>query len=84
MLCPGIDDPGGVFDSLNCPITADEVARAGFVALRFDPAGRGESWGEEDYGGPEHQDNVEQALRYLAGLDSVDEKRIGIVSISSV
>ena len=82
VLCPGIDDPGSVFDSFNCPITADEVARAGFIALRFDPAGRGESWGEEDYGGPEHQDNVEQAIRYLAGLDTVDDQRIGILSIS--
>jgi hypothetical protein len=64
------------------PITADEVARAGFVALRFDPAGRGESWGEEDFGGPEHQDNVDVALRYLASREDVDANGVGILSIS--
>jgi alpha/beta superfamily hydrolase len=82
VLCPGIDDPGAVFDDIKTPITADEVARAGFVALRFDPTGRGESWGEEDFGGPEHQDNVDIALRYLTGRADVDGDRVGILSIS--
>ncbi|MCK6502824.1 hypothetical protein L6R53_05405 [Myxococcota bacterium] len=82
VLCPGIDDDGSVFDSLLAPISADEVARLGCVALRFDPAGRGRSWGEEDYGGPEHQDDVATCVRYLAGRADVDPRRIGILCIS--
>lgn len=82
VLCPGINDDGDVFDSLLAPISADEVARLGCVVLRFDPAGRGQSWGEEDYGGPEHQDDVATALRYLASLDEVDPSRVGIVCVS--
>ena len=50
--------------------------------MSFDPAGRGESWGEEDYGGPEHQDNVRAALSHLAGKNRVDTSRIGVLSIS--
>ena len=82
VLCPGIDDDGGVFASLLAPVSADEVARLGAIALRFDPAGRGKSWGEEDYGGPEHQDDVASCVRYLAGRPDVDSRRIGIVCIS--
>lgn len=82
LLCPGTNDPGTVFDSLSSPVSADEIARLGAVVLHFDPAGRGESWGEEDYGGDEHQDEVAVALRYLAGRPDVDPQRIGVVAIS--
>ncbi len=82
VLCPGIDHPGTIFDSLAPPVSADEVARLGCLALHFDPAGRGESWGEEDMGGPEHQDDVATAIRYLAERPDVDPTRIGVVAIS--
>lgn len=82
VLCPGIDDPGEVFAGLLAPVNADEVARLGVVALRFDPAGRGRSWGEEDFGGPEHQDDVNTMLRYLVGRPDVDPARVGICCIS--
>lgn len=82
VLCPGMDHPGTRFDSYAFPVSADEVARLGAIALHLDPAGRGESWGEEDMGGPEHQDDVATALRYLAGRPDVDPERIGVVSVS--
>lgn len=82
VLCPGINDDGSVFASLLAPVSADEVARLGAVALRFDPAGRGESWGEEDYGGPEHQDDVATCVRYLQGRPDVDPARVGILCVS--
>lgn len=82
LLCPGIHDPGSVFSGYLAPVTAAEVARLGCTVLTFDPAGRGQSWGEEDYGGPEHQDNVKVALAHLAGRTDVDASRIGIVAIS--
>lgn len=82
VLCPGIDHPGTVFDRWISPVTADEVARLGCLVLHFDPAGRGESWGEEDMGGAEHQDDVATAVRYLAARPDVDPARVGILSIS--
>lgn len=83
VLCPGIDDDARVFaPGGSAPITAEEVARLGYVVLRFDPAGRGSSWGEEDFGGPEHQDDVACAVALLAGRPDVDADRIGLVAIS--
>ena len=82
LLCPGINDSGEIFASMSCPVNADELAREGFLVLRFDPAGRGRSWGNEDFGGAEHQDNVRVALRYLLSRPDVDAQRSGIVAIS--
>lgn len=82
LLCPGTCDPGTVFDGWSQPLNARELASAGYVVATFDPAGRGESWGEEDYGGLEHQDNVRHVVKHLAEHDSVDTARIGVVSIS--
>lgn len=82
VLCPGIDHRGTIFDGWHAPVNADEVARLGCVVLHFDPAGRGESWGEEDMGGPEHQDNVATAIGHLRSRPDVDPARIGVVSIS--
>ncbi len=82
VLCPGIDDGADVFLGQRAPVSADEVARLGYVVLRFNPAGRGESWGEEDFGGPEHQDDVARMVAYLRGRPDVDPARVGILSIS--
>ena len=82
LLCPGIDDPGSVFEGYGPPIAADEVARLGAICMHFDPSGRGRSWGPEDFGGLEHQDDVRTALRYLLGRPDVVPSRSGVVSIS--
>jgi hypothetical protein len=82
LLCPGIDDSGGVFDGRGAPVSADEIARLGVHCMHFDPAGRGGSWGVEDFGGPEHQDDVATVLRYLAARPDVVAARSGVVAIS--
>jgi dienelactone hydrolase len=82
LMCPGIHDPGSYFSTWMAPVTAEEIARLGCLVLTFDPAGRGASWGEEDFGGPEHQDEVRVALRHLAQRPDVDPARIGIIAIS--
>lgn len=82
VLCPGIDDGQAIFSTEHAPVRADEIARLGCTVLTFDPAGRGESWGVEDFGGPEHQDNVCCAVEALAAQPSVDGSRVGIVAIS--
>ncbi len=82
LLCPGIDDPGSVFNGYSNPVSADELARLGMVVMHFDPAGRGASWGSEDFGGPEHQDNVAVALGYLLARPDVVPSRSGVIAFS--
>jgi hypothetical protein len=48
-------------------VTSAELAGLGYLVLTHDPAGRGESWGSEDFGGPEQQDDLRTAVRFLAG-----------------
>jgi hypothetical protein len=82
VLCPdGLADAGSLVTPGGSPVTADELARLGVLVLRFDPAGRGGSWGEEDHGGPEHQDEVAEAARLLAAREDVDATRIGLVGL---
>lgn len=82
LLVPGTNDGLAVFEGWSLPINAKELAGLGWEVLTFDPAGRGKSWGEEDYGGLEHQDNVRVALRYLASQATTDPSRLGVLSVS--
>lgn len=82
VLCPGIDDGAAIFETDHSPLQATEVARLGCVVATFDPAGRGNSWGTEDFGGPEHQDNVCTVVSALAARPDVDETQVGLVAIS--
>jgi dipeptidyl aminopeptidase/acylaminoacyl peptidase len=82
VLCPGADHDRRAFSSKSAPVRAEEVAALGFVVLIFDPSGRGESWGPEDFGGTEHQDNVAIAVQWLRACPSVDPDHVGLVGIS--
>jgi hypothetical protein len=82
LLVPGTNDGGKVFEGWSQPINAMELASEGWLVMSFDPSGRGESWGEEDYGGLEHQDNVRVALLHLAARGDVDVARLGVLSLS--
>ena len=81
VLCPDGRADAASFADTASPITADEVAREGVAALRFDPAGRGGSWGDEDLGGPEHQDEVAMLVRWLGEQPDVDADRVGVLSV---
>lgn len=63
------------------PLTAFEAARLGYVVLAIDLAGRGDSTGEDDHGGPEHADDLACAVAHLAGRPDVDPERIGLVGL---
>ena len=82
LLCPGIDDGGSVFPNLQTPIHPAELCQHGIAALHFDPTGRGESWGEEDFGGVEHQDVVAGLLDALAAHPLLDSERQAVIAIS--
>ena len=82
VIAPGADHDRRFFETRASPIHPSELAALGLVVLTYDPSGRGESWGPEDYGGPEHQDNAAQAIRFLHGQTNVDVSHTGLVGIS--
>lgn len=84
VLCPdAMGDAASLTRAGDAAVTADEIAASGVACLRFDPAGRGESWGEEDHGGPEHQDEVATAVRLLADRSDIDAARIGLIGLGA-
>jgi pimeloyl-ACP methyl ester carboxylesterase len=78
--------PGGSGDSrdfLGAPrYTASNLANAGYLVVVFDPDGRGQSEGEEDYNGTLHQDGLASVIRFTAGLPEAEKGQIGIISFS--
>jgi pimeloyl-ACP methyl ester carboxylesterase len=79
VVSPGIHQGLKELDNYGAVVNAEELAGGGFTVLTFDPAGRGESWGEEDYGGPEHQDDVRVAF---AALRRSDCASVGVLALS--
>lgn len=80
VISPAIHQGLAELDTFASAVTAAEVARLGYAVLTFDPAGRGDSWGEEDFGGPEHQDDLRVAIRAL--MDAPDVTGVGVLSLS--
>ncbi|MES2639209.1 MAG: CocE/NonD family hydrolase [Myxococcota bacterium] len=80
VISPAIHHGVAEVDTFASAVTAAEVARLGYAVLTFDPAGRGDSWGEEDFGGPEHQDDLRVAIRAL--MDAPDVSGVGVLSLS--
>ncbi len=80
--------PGGIGDSsrFTSPNPRDievlQYTNAGFVAIVFDPDGRGKSEGNEDLDGTVHQDGLAAVIRYAATLPQVDAKQIGVLTFS--
>jgi pimeloyl-ACP methyl ester carboxylesterase len=77
--------PGGVGDSAGFRrpgAMTDVLAEAGYVTVVFDPDGRGESSGEEDYNGHAQQDGLAAVIEFAADLPQVDSDRLGLVSYS--
>ena len=74
--------PGGIGDGSGFVRDADELTRAGFVVVIFDPDGRGKSEGIEDFNGHKHQDGLAAVARFTATLPEVDAQKIGIATFS--
>ncbi len=81
--------PGGSGDSSTFvrpapqgPSTVDSLTQAGYVAIVFDPDGRGQSGGTEDYDGFIHQDGLAAVIRFAAALPGVDSANLGLVTYS--
>ncbi len=61
---------------------AEALADAGIVAVTFDPDGRGQSGGEEDYNGHAQQDGLAAVIEFATALVKIDPQRIGLASFS--
>ncbi|MBS7656304.1 MAG: alpha/beta fold hydrolase [Candidatus Bathyarchaeia archaeon] len=62
---------------------ARALCKAGFVVLRFDFRGSGDSDGDfEDMTVPGEVSDAEQALTFLSSLPEVDDKLIGVIGLS--
>jgi hypothetical protein len=83
VLCPPHGAGAAAFAGPDSLLDADALARAGFAVLRFDPPGRGAATGEDDLGGPEHQDAVRVAVAHLRAQPGVDGGRVGLLSVFS-
>lgn len=62
--------------------SAQALADGGYTVIIFDPDGRGQSDGSEDYGGFIHQDGLAAITRFAATLPEVDAAQIGYGSFS--
>ena len=82
LLVPGAGKSGRQFAGVGGLLGADEVAAAGYRVVRFDPVGRGQSWGHDDFCGLEGQDSCRAVLDFLHARRGVDRGRVGVVSFS--
>lgn len=84
VLVPGGSGDSGAF--LRKPpqgsSTVDVITQAGYVAVIFDPDGRGKSGGTENYNGFIQQDGLAEVIRFAAALPGVDSANIGLVTYS--
>lgn len=68
----GVAGPGGIL----------AFTDAGIVVVRFDPDGRGQSSGAEDYQGPNQQEGLRQVIRWAIARPEVQDDAVGVVSYS--
>jgi len=80
VLVPGGSGGSSSFRRPNAEF--DAFAQAGYVVVVFDPDGRGQSTGTEDYNGFIQQDGLAEVIRFAANLPGVDPSRIGLVTYS--
>lgn len=81
VINPGIHQGRREVEGIGAVVNAAECARLGYTVLSFDPAGRGDSLGTEDFGGPEHQDDLRVAIKALLQHGGCDG-RVGVLSLS--
>ena len=65
------------------PVTKEEMAERGFLAIAFDPSFTGESSGEPRYmtSFDINVEDFQSAVDFLISLENVDSEKIGIIGI---
>jgi pimeloyl-ACP methyl ester carboxylesterase len=80
ILVPGGSGSSASFRKPNGEFYA--FPQAGYAVIVFDPDGRGQSTGKEDYNGFIQQDGLAAVIEFAATLPGVDAARIGLISYS--
>lgn len=62
--------------------TVDVMNQAGYAVVTFDPDGRAQSGGHENYNGYIHQDGLAAVIDFVATLPGIDSTKIGLVTYS--
>jgi predicted acyl esterase len=75
--------PGGIGGAtFNAEMPVREMLDAGIALVDFAPQGRAGSEGEEDEGGPTHQDDLKAVITYARTLPHVDPKQVAVLTRS--
>jgi hypothetical protein len=82
VLVPGREQDSRTFVVRPYILSAHEVAAQGARAIAFDPVGRGQSWGHDDFCGSEGQDALRAVLDYVQARRDVLRTRVAIFSFS--
>ncbi len=81
IFVPGGMSAGTDYDH-GTEVTAEDVASLGFVAVHYDPSGRGRSTGQEDFWGERHQRELAALITYTGRLPQVIASSVGVISFS--
>ncbi len=84
VLVPGGSGASGGFLKQNPAgqSAVSAITDAGYAAIIFDPDGRGQSAGAEDYDGFIQQDGLAEVIRFASTVPGIDPAQIGMVSNS--
>ncbi|MBI5397495.1 MAG: hypothetical protein HZA91_19525 [Verrucomicrobia bacterium] len=75
--------PGGIGGAtFNAEMPVQEMLDAGIALVDFAPQGRAGSEGEEDEGGPAHQDDLKAVIIHARTLPCVDSRRVAVLTRS--
>lgn len=81
LVLPDHGAAAAALTQADSPLQPGELLRRGIACATLDLAGRGESWGEDDFGGPEHQDDVLQLIRALQADPRCRGAQVGLVGL---
>lgn len=77
--------PGAVGDAstvMSEQAHVDAMLAKGIAVFKFDPDGRGNSGGEDDYNGKIHQEGLRAVIAYVIGREDVIDDGVGVISYS--
>jgi hypothetical protein len=82
LLIPGWGKDGSVFCGDLYVVAAEDLAARGIRAVHWDPIGRGDSWGHDDFCGVESQDGLRAVMDWLHARRDVAADRVAVLSCS--
>ncbi len=81
VFVPGAASCGTDYDKAG-EMQPKTVAALGFVVVHYDPSGRGQTGGEEDFWGSRQQDELADVLLWTQSQSNVKKDNLGVVSFS--